>query len=378
MGNLTAVHFGAGNIGRGFVGLILHNAGFEVVFADVNASLIEDLDSHDSYRVSEVGDGARSWLVDNYRALNSESQRAELVAEMATAELVTTAVGPSILRFVAPVIADALAVRSDELAPLLVMACENSINASDLLAEHVFALSSESERARATFANTAVDRIVPAQAEGQGIDVTVEAFFEWVIEEAPGSRPFPSIPEAKFVPDLAPFIERKLFTVNTGHAATAYFGARHGAATIADAIAIPAVAAAVRAALEETKRMLVLKHDLDPLEQQAYLEKNLTRFANTSLHDSVARVGRQPMRKLSRHERFVGPAAELAEAGIVPVALISAMVAAAEFDVEDDVESQDLKELKATLTPEEFVIRVTDIEPSHPLFGPLAEAFSAQ
>jgi mannitol-1-phosphate 5-dehydrogenase len=51
----VAVHFGAGNIGRGFVGLILHRAGYQVVFADVVDELIDGLNSTPSYLVKEVG-----------------------------------------------------------------------------------------------------------------------------------------------------------------------------------------------------------------------------------------------------------------------------------------------------------------------------------
>src|SRR5580658_658873 len=100
-----AVHFGAGNIGRGFVGLILHNAGYELVFADVNAELIDALAGSRSYLVREVGAGASISTVDNYRALNSATNESDVVDEIATADVVTTAVGPNILRFVAPVIA---------------------------------------------------------------------------------------------------------------------------------------------------------------------------------------------------------------------------------------------------------------------------------
>ncbi|MPY12324.1 hypothetical protein FNH21_16670, partial [Arthrobacter sp. KR32] len=61
--------------------------------------------------------------------------------------------------------------------------------------------------ARAVFANTAVDRIVPNQAEGQGLDVTVETFFEWVIDRTPFAGRAPEIPGATYVDDLAPYIE---------------------------------------------------------------------------------------------------------------------------------------------------------------------------
>ena len=66
-----AVHFGAGNIGRGFVGLLLHRAGYQVVFVDVVDELIDALNRTPSYQVKEVGlcangDGAEpaltSWL----------------------------------------------------------------------------------------------------------------------------------------------------------------------------------------------------------------------------------------------------------------------------------------------------------------------------
>jgi mannitol-1-phosphate 5-dehydrogenase len=367
--SLKAVHFGAGNIGRGFVGLVLHNAGYELVFADVNAELIDALAASSRYLVREVGLGASTSTVDNYRALNSATNEAEVVAEIATADVVTTAVGPNILRFVAPVIAAALAKRDPSRPPLAVMACENAINATDLLRNSVVdSIDDPSDLVNAVFANTAVDRIVPGQSETSGLDVTVEAFFEWAVEKGPFGKDVPVIPEAHFVDDLAPYIERKLFTVNTGHATTAYHGFIAGATSIAQAIGMPSVLAEVRAVLEESKQLLVAKHGFASEVQQDYIETNLARFANEELTDTVERVGRQPLRKLSRNERFVGPAAELGERGMGADALVRAMGAALHFDVPDDPQSVELRELLASLSPHGFVLQVTGLEPSHPLF----------
>ncbi|MGA7205909.1 MAG: mannitol-1-phosphate 5-dehydrogenase [Specibacter sp.] len=368
---MKTVHFGAGNIGRGFVGLLLHKAGYEVVFADVAEALINELAAADSYNVHEVGDNPAVHTVDNFRALNSAAAPDAVVAEIATADMVTTAVGPNILKFVAPLIARGIAARSSELAPLQVMACENAINATDILEAAIrgdAAMDAAAVDARTVFANTAVDRIVPNQAPGQGLDVTVETFFEWVIDKTPFNGGEPTIGGVTFVDDLAPYIERKLFTVNTGHAATAYFGYAAGIEKISDAMADLGVKAKVQAVLEETKGLLVKKHEFAEAEQEAYVQKILVRFSNEYLPDTVSRVGRAPMRKLSRHERFIGPAAELAENGVVPVALLQAIGAALRFTAEGDAEVAELAEILGSHTADDATARITGLAPEHPLF----------
>lgn len=372
-----AVHFGAGNIGRGFVGLILHDAGYELVFADVAAPLIDALAAAESYTVHEVGDGGRDRVVDGFRALNSATQEDAVRDEIATADVVTTAVGPTILRFIAPHIAEGLRRRPAELPPLAVMACENAINATDLLRDEVAAALGQEDWARlhhrAVFANTAVDRIVPGQAADAGLDVSVETFFEWVIQAPPFGGEIPDIPDALFVDDLTPYIERKLFTVNTGHASVAYLGHAAGRTTIADALADPSVAEIVTRVLQETSALLVAKHGLDAEVQRAYREKILRRFANRELPDTVERVGRQPLRKLGRHERFVGPAAELAERGLPTSALVEAVDALLRFDAPGDEQSVEMAGLLKALSPEAFVAQVTGIAQGHPLFDDLRE-----
>ena len=369
---MKAVHFGAGNIGRGFVGLLLHQAGYELVFADVAEALIEQLAAADSYYVHEVGENPTIRIVDNFRALNSATQEAELVQEIATADIVTTAVGPHILKFVAPAIAKGIAARDAGAAPLQLMACENAINATDILRTEVAALwdaAAGSLDSLAVFANTAVDRIVPNQEPGQGLDVTVETFYEWVIDRSSFGGAAPVIPGATFVDDLSPYIERKLFTVNTGHASAAYFGFDAGLEKISDAMADQDVAEDVRAVLEETKQLLVAKHGFSNDEQEAYVQKILVRFSNPHLPDTVTRVGRAPMRKLSRHERFIGPAAELAERGIVPEALLGAIAAALRFNDPADAEATELAQILASSSATEATERITGLAPDHPLFA---------
>lgn len=366
----TAVHFGAGNIGRGFVAQFLHASGYEVVFADVSEELIGALQAQPSYRVLEVGEGAQDHVVDNYRAINSKTHEADVIAEIAAADIVTTAVGARILQFVAPVIAQGLAARTRP-EPLMVIACENALGGTDILAAEV---RKHGNADNAIFANCAIDRIVPEQAGG--LDVTIESFFEWVVDRTPFPGPTPDLYGVTWVDDLGPFIERKLFTVNAAHAAAAYHGIDRGWVSIREALATPELQAEVRAVLAETKALLVAKHGFDPDEQQAYIEKTLKRISNPHLPDTCERVGRSPLRKLSRHERFIGPAAELAERGMTMWNLLNAVGAALRFDVEEDAESVELYALlEGGASAPALVETITGVGPAHPLFPHLVEVF---
>lgn len=370
---MRAVHFGAGNIGRGFVGLILHRAGYEVAFVDVNPTLIGMLQTADAYQVREVGPDAIVHTVTGFTGIDSQADPAAAAQAVAEADVVTCAVGPTVMRFIAPVIRAGLAQR--EGAPVTVMACENAIGASDTL--RALVLEEAPELAdRAIFANTAVDRIIPPQ-DPAGLDVVVEDFFEWSIDRTPFDGSAPVIPDAHFVDDLTPFIERKLFTVNTGHATTAYAGWIAGADTIAAALEQPEIRNAVQAALAETSTLLIAKHGFDPEEHAAYVARAIERFENPALPDTCERIGRQPLRKLSRHERFVEPASQLVERGESADALVRAFATALAFDAPGDDEAQELQRLLASLSPQDVVARVTELPDDHPLVPQLVDAVAA-
>jgi mannitol-1-phosphate 5-dehydrogenase len=376
-----AVHFGAGNIGRGFVACFLNQSGYDVIFVDVMDAVIDSLNKTPSYKVIEVGkEGTNEIVISNYKAINSKINEAEVVDAIASADVVTCSVGPNILKFIAPVIAKGLAKRTES-TPAAIIACENAIGATSNLegfikqAPEVSSLSDEEHSKKAVYGNSAIDRIVPAQDPNSGLDVKLEKFFEWVVEETPfASRGVPDIKGIHWVPDLKPFIERKLFTVNTGHATAAYWGYAKKKATVDQALADSDILAEVNKALAETTDLIVSKHGIPLEEQQAYAQKIIVRISNEELKDAVERVGRAPLRKLSRKERFIGPAYELAELGKDHSALLRAAEQAFRFqNVEGDDESKELANILAENSPEDVVTKVTGVESSAKLYPELVE-----
>lgn len=364
---MLAVHFGAGNIGRGFIAPLLDQAGYKICFVDVNQEIIRALNTRKHYTVKLADCTGETFDVTYQAGLNSINNRESLIQVLTTASVITTAVGPNILEKIAPTIAEGLRARLNITKdPLNIIACENMINGSSILRDHIWQHLSDVEQVKLMdiigFPNSAVDRIVPLQNHEDPLFVEVEPFYEWVINASEVKGEQPSIAGVTYVDELLPYIERKLFTVNTGHAACAYLGHYHGLATIKEAIDDARVRPVVEGVLNETGQLLQKKYGFDTTEHQGYIKKILKRFENEYIVDEIERVGRSPLRKIGSKERFIKPATELLTYGITPNYLATAILAATKYKNNDDPEATELQAFLNGHSVAEALIKYSDIQ----------------
>ena len=346
---MKALHFGGGNIGRGFIGKILAEAGYEVAFADINMTVIDRLNQDHGYTVHVVGEGVdQKETVKNVRGINSGDEAA-VTAEISDATLVTTAVGPPVLEILAPLLARSLAARYRAGgAPLNIIACENMVRGSSFLKEKVLAAAGDDAAlidANTGFVDCAVDRIVPPVRGGDAdpLAVTVEVFSEWIVDSTQFKGAVPAIAGMIATDKLMAFIERKLFTLNTGHTALAYFGQLAGKKTVGEAMQDDAVRQAAEAVMKESGAVLIRRYAFDPAAHRAYIDKILKRFANPYLHDDIDRVARQPLRKLGAQERFIKPLNGMLEYDLPHDATVRAIAATLHYHNPDDPQAVEMQ-----------------------------------
>lgn len=357
-----AVQFGAGNIGRGFIGALLSQASYHVVFADINEQMINELNEKNSYQIHILDLEQRQETITNVSGVLSNSP--DVITEIAEADIVTTAVGPNVLKIIASTIAKGIEARKEQgKGALNIIACENMVGGSKHLEEQVYSHLSEAGKAYAEefvgFANCSVDRIVPPYQGDNLLDVGVESFYEWIVEEPSLKGEVPQIPGMKLTDNLLAYVQRKLFTLNTGHAITAYLGYLAGMETIEEAISNDSIRSIVRQAMEESGEALIKKHGFDKEEHYKYIDKIEKRFKNPYIRDEVIRVGREPLRKLGPADRLVGPANIAIEYGLGHEALLKGIAAAFHYNNPQDPQSKDLQAQIAEKGIESVVASVT-------------------
>lgn len=364
----TAVHFGAGNIGRGFIGEILSANQFAIQFVDVNEAIINALNERHSYDIEIAEDGKRHVTVEHVSGINNRLNPEQVVEAIAEADLITTAIGPNILPFIAELIAKGIQKRRENGSEqaIDVLACENMIGGSQFLLEEVQNYLTQEDMTYVDtyvgFPNAAVDRIVPAQSHEDPLFVVVEPFNEWVVETSRMKNKELRLEGVHYEEDLEPFIERKLFSVNSGHATSAYTGAYAGAKTILEALQLPEVKEQLEAVLGEIRSLLVAKWDFDQEELKAYHEVIISRFENPYIVDDVVRVARTPIRKLGFDERFIRPIRELKERGLSYQNLLKTVAYVFNYKDPNDEQSTQLQVMLSDNDLEKVVRDVTGLE----------------
>ncbi|MEH0371515.1 mannitol-1-phosphate 5-dehydrogenase [Vibrio mimicus] len=346
----NAVHFGAGNIGRGFIGKLLADSDIAVTFADVNEPLVDQLSHQQEYKVKVVGNECKMETVSHVTAVNSASEA--LIERIIKTDLVTTAVGPTVLDIIAKTIAKGLSARfaAGNRQPLNIIACENMVRGTTHLKHQVYQFLTTDEQQQADalvgFVDSAVDRIVPPlqAANDDPLEVTVESFSEWIVDEQQFKGEIPHIEGMEKTDNLMAFVERKLFTLNTGHCVTAYLGCLKEHRTIREAIEDPSIQEQVKQAMQESGEVLIRRYGFDRALHSAYIEKILTRFANPYLVDEVDRVGRQPLRKLGANDRLIKPLLGTIEYGLPNGMLLKGIAAALKYRNDSDPQAVELQQ----------------------------------
>lgn len=341
---MKAVMYGGGNIGRGFIGLLFSQSGYETTFIDIAEPVVNALNERHSYPVRvTMPDSVTDILVENVSAINGNDCEAAAEA-IASCDIMATSVGAKILKFIVPNIVKGIRLRFERTdAPLNIIICENLNNANKALEDMLKAELSEEECARFDrqigLVEASVGRMVPVQTEemhdGDPLRVCVERYGFLPVDKDAFKGTIPGIKNMLPYSPFDYFVKRKLFIHNMGHACCAYLGRLKGFEYIYEAISDPDIALITRSAMEAAAEALSKKYGMPLADILAHIRDLNYRFTNVLLHDTCDRVGREPERKLAADDRLIGAYRLCRETG-TDTSFISVAIAAALFRYLDE------------------------------------------
>ncbi|MCS6949891.1 MAG: mannitol-1-phosphate 5-dehydrogenase [Armatimonadota bacterium] len=380
-----AVQFGAGNIGRGFIAQLFHESGYEVVFVEAIPALVDEINRRKRYTIRIVGDGAQDVEITSIRAIHSEKVE-QVAQEVARAEVACTAVGVNVLRRVAPSLARGIALRSQnpDAPPLNILICENQLDANQILREAVLEqLPAELHGyvdSHVGFVLCVVSRMVPLmtpeERKADPLAIKVEAYKRLPVDAKAVKGQLPPIVGVEPVENFLGYVERKLFVHNAAHAILGYLGWLKGYTYVHEAMADAQIRALLDESMQEVIEALVRKHGFTHEEMQEHLADLYHRFENAALGDTIARVARDPERKLRPDDRLVGAARLLLENGLEPKGFCTAIAAALLYDNPEDVSAVALQRRIEQEGVSVVLEKLTGITPDVPMHQCILSAYA--
>ena len=313
------VQFGAGNIGRSFIGQLFSRSGYEVVFVDINKELVKELNKKRAYKLvikrNELPD--EIILIENIRAINGYDKEA-VIREIVDTDILATAVGKNALPQIVPVIAQGLQWRDEKRRknPLDIIIAENFRNVADYLRKELKSLLPLEYPfdELVGLIESSIGKMVPLMKEEDKkkdlLWIFAEPYNTLIVDKKGFKTPLPQIRDLRAVENIKAYVDRKLFIHNLGHSAAAYLGYQYDSKMtyIYEALELPEIYKIVREGMKQSAVALnkAYPKDLALQDLQNHIDDLLFRFQNKSLRDTIFRVGRDLYRKLDKNERLVG------------------------------------------------------------------------
>jgi mannitol-1-phosphate 5-dehydrogenase len=311
------VIFGAGKIGRSFIGQLFGSGGYKVFFIDVDPVIISLLNQRRNYRVVIKGEKEEEIIVTEVEAI-SASDKEKTADAVSTAGIVAVSVGKNALEKVIPVIAGGLIKRSFEAPgiPLDIIIAENMVSAADLMREQLIINlpASYPIDSLVGFIETSIGKMVPimplAELEKDPLAVFAEPYNTLILDGKGFKLPIPDIKGIAPKNNIKAWVDRKAFIHNLGHATAAYFGySRYpDAVYMYEVLDDKATSEFTRSVMIQSADILkaVYPGEFTDTDLEDHIDDLICRFRNIALQDTVFRVGQDLTRKLSYDDRFMG------------------------------------------------------------------------
>lgn len=364
-----AVIYGAGNIGRGFIGQLLTMSDYEVAFLDINKEVIGKLSEDRQYPITIVSnDGNREIIVKNVYGIDSSVEENAIKA-IFEADIMSTSLGVNVLRFVAKTLAKAIEMRIEaKRPPLNILLCENLIDANIYLKNEIFKYLKEETKEvfdqHIGLVEASIGRMVPVLPKKEGdniLRVAVEEFDVLHLDKDGFVGELPEIYNTRLCTPFNLYIQRKLFIHNMCHSVTAYLGAREYE-YISEAIENTDIKYIVEQLGVTSARAIALENGGDALELIDFLNKLLYRFYNKELKDTIERVGKDPIRKLKSIDRITGAFNLARKHGLDTTFNLIAFAAALIFRKEADDASKAVNDDYKALGAKATLKKYTDVD----------------
>jgi mannitol-1-phosphate 5-dehydrogenase len=313
------VIFGAGKIGRSFIGQLFSRSGFEVVFVDINKKLISDLNLKKQYNVViKDNTGEKVLIIKNVRGvcLNDSDQ---VVRELADANIAAFSVGQQGLPGTIPVIARALVLRRKLHGdiPLDFIIAENMRNSDQYIGTELGRSLPQDYPLNELvgLVETSIGKMVPIMSQKDldedPLQVFAEPYNTLIVSKRGFKNTVPDVQNIDPKENIKAWVDRKLFIHNLGHATAAYLGFRKypQAVYIYEVLDDPEIFEGTRKTMLQSANILMALYpgEFTYIQLEAHIDDLLHRFRNKALGDTIFRVGCDLYRKLSPEDRMVAP-----------------------------------------------------------------------